>query len=410
MRSVVLVVAVTTRVVTACSSSESSPPVAETGNDTAASDADDTADATPPPRCLTVKAPTIETIGVLGVGRYSPLGVVLADGRALVGAGFDFGKGTQSSTEIFDPASGALSAGPSLVRARNFPAWSLLDDGRLLVAGGFHQSGGSLTAAEVLSIVDFTSTATAVMSVPREAHTASRLPDGRVLVTGGLKATGFVFHSSAEIWDPSSGAWSSAGTMASPRAFHVALEEGGKVFVAGGDSGAGELSTAERFDPASGAWTMSGASLPKKSKALALAKLSVGRALIAGGANATDGTLAEATIYDAKTDTATPTASMATRRIAFTLTTLGDGRVLAIGGFSDSSTPRASSPVLELYDTGSGTWQTLPTKLAQARHDHVAVLLPDCRVLVAGGQQVIGTASPTAPREVELITIPYLTR
>ncbi|MDI7268078.1 MAG: hypothetical protein QME96_08795, partial [Myxococcota bacterium] len=88
-----------------------------------------------------------------------------------------------------------------------------------------------------------------------------------------------------------------------------------------------------------------------------------------------------------------------------TITALTDGRALAAGGWSDSSSPSASTDVLEVYDPAAGSWRTLPIRLARARHDHVAVSLGDCRVLIAGGRQVIGGA-PVAPREVEMIVIP----
>lgn len=89
-----------------------------------------------------------------------------------------------------------------------------------------------------------------------------------------------------------------------------------------------------------------------------------------------------------------------------TATLIPDGRVLAVGGWSDSSTPSASTDVLELYDPAADRWTTLPVRLARPRHDHAAVRLPDCRVAVVGGQQVEGSGAPVAPREVELIVVP----
>jgi hypothetical protein len=92
--------------------------------------------------------------------------------------------------------------------------------------------------------------------------------------------------------------------------------------------------------------------------------------------------------------------------MAHTLTMLSDGRVLAVGGWSDSTSPQASAASLEVYDPRTGTWELLPVRLARPRHDHVALLLPDCRVLIAGGQQVTNGVPAVAPREVEVLTIP----
>ena len=59
---------------------------------------------------------------------------------------------------------------------------------------------------------------------------------------------------SAELYTPSSGAWSRAGCMLTPRVGHTAsLLGSGKVLVAGGASGGTSLNTSELFDPTGGA-------------------------------------------------------------------------------------------------------------------------------------------------------------
>jgi hypothetical protein len=97
---------------------------------------------------------------------------------------------------------------------------------------------------------------------------------------------------------------------------------------------------------------------------------------------------------------------MAVGREAHTATLLSDGRVLAAGGWSDTESPSASTGALEVYDPASGTWTALPVELARSRLDHAALLLPDCRVLVAGGQSVEPGVDPVAPLELELVIVP----
>jgi len=97
---------------------------------------------------------------------------------------------------------------------------------------------------------------------------------------------------------------------------------------------------------------------------------------------------------------------LSTGRYAPAAVRLRDGRVLAAGGWSDSSSPSASTGTLEVYDPAAGTWTMLPVQLARPRHDHAAVRLSDCRVIVVGGQQVEGSGAPDAPAEVELIVVP----
>jgi hypothetical protein len=94
-------------------------------------------------------------------------------------------------------------------------------------------------------------------------------------------------------------------------------------------------------------------------------------------------TVVSAELYDPKTGTFSPTGSLATARSGHSATALPDGRVLIAGGspVGDSSGVVASA---ELYDPATGTFS--PTgSLATARAAHTATLLPDGRVLIAGG-------------------------
>ena len=73
------------------------------------------------------------------------------------------------------------------------------------------------------------------------------------------------------------------------------------------------------------------------------------------------------------------TGSLATARYSHTATLLPNGKVLVAGG--DNGGALASA---ELYDPASGTW-TATGSLATARDYHTATLLPNGKVLVAGG-------------------------
>ena len=91
----------------------------------------------------------------------------------------------------------------------------------------------------------------------RSSHTATLLPNGKVLIAGGFGSSGYL--SSAELYDPASGMWSSTGGLSTARYEHTAtLLPNGKVLVAGGENGSGSLSSAELYDPASGMWSSTG--------------------------------------------------------------------------------------------------------------------------------------------------------
>lgn len=123
-----------------------------------------------------------------------------------------------------------------------------------------------------------------------------------------------------------------------------------------------------------------------------------GRVLLAGGkASTEDGKpTASAELYDPTTGKWTATGSMAQARWGHTATLLEDGRVLVTGGeagpgCSDAIVPgcRRQLASAELYDPGNGRWA--PTaSMHQVRSGHTATLMPDGRVLVAGGYDVKG--------------------
>jgi hypothetical protein len=74
----------------------------------------------------------------------------LADGRLLVAGGGDFnGKGPLASTDVIDPQTGKVSAGPPTSTAHVHPAAVLLKDGRVLIIGGGQADRTSLDTAEV---------------------------------------------------------------------------------------------------------------------------------------------------------------------------------------------------------------------------------------------------------------------
>src|SRR5262245_8487882 len=82
----------------------------------------------------------------------------------------------------------------------------------------------------------------------------------------------------------------------------------------------------------------------------------------------------------------TATGSLTNARTVQTATLLPDGKVLVAGGSQNGTVGDAGA---EVYDPTSGTW-TATGSLATARFFHTATLLPDGKVLVAGGTLCCG--------------------
>ncbi len=211
-----------------------------------------------------------------------------------------------------------------------------------------------------------------------------------LLVVLGLLRSVEVAHASG------SGTWMTTGSLSVARDAHTAtLLPNGKVLVAGGLGSSVVLASAELYDPSFGTWTTTGSMNMARVEHTATL-LPNGKVLVAGGVSSTGGVtgccLASAELYDPSTSSWTFTGSMTGARELHTATLLPNGKVLVAGGFSSSGAPLASA---ELYDPSLGTWTTTGS-LSVARAGHTATLLPNGQVLVAGGQSSTGISTASA--------------
>lgn len=86
------------------------------------------------------------------------------------------------------------------------------------------------------------------MNIARSGHTLSELPTGQIFLTGGTDDLGF--HATAEIYDPTTEAWTTVGEMAVARVAHQAtVLQDGRVLITGGFTGAESLSLMETYSP-----------------------------------------------------------------------------------------------------------------------------------------------------------------
>jgi WD40 repeat protein len=265
-------------------------------------------------------------------------------------------------------------------------AAATLDDGRVLLVGG------DSLAAEIYDPSTGKFTSTGSLSHYRTQPAAITLPDGRVLVVEAAdpddphEAT----DTGAEIYDPATGRFTPVRPLIDRSGAAVALLKDGRVLIAGGsDVRSGKcLVSAELYDPASGKFTLTGSMRAERVVATAT-PLADGRVLIAGGSECggdpqagTAISFATAEIYDPASGSFSQAGNMTVAREEHTATALSDGRVLITGGFSYQGGSFLSSA--EIFNPSTDAF-TATGSMLTSRGDHVAVLLPDGKVLVAGG-------------------------
>ena len=125
------------------------------------------------------------------------------------------------------------------------------------------------------------------------------------------------------------------------------------------------------------------------------------KVLVVGGADGSSAPLNQAAVYNPATDTWQPAGTVQTPRRLHAVVRLDDGKVMVSGGLSGSSPTSPALAAVELYDPATNAW-TPGTAMAAARWGHSAVLLPDKKILVAGGTTIRAGQSLKALRSAEL--------
>lgn len=267
---------------------------------------------------------------------YEPRATMLDDGRILVTGYCERDCGGGANAELYDPARDKWSLRGQMRTGRYMHEAVKLLDGRVLAIGGCIDAERTqdTNAVEIFDPATGTFAPAAPMKHRRVLFRATLLADGRVLVSGGFNLTGAL--AASEVFDPASGRWSAVAPMAQARMKHVTLAlADGRVLVAGGDRGDGwPIADAELFDPASGTWSRAGAlHAPRESAAAAL--LADGTVLVAGGLSYR-GTLWQNLTTTERFDPVTGAfrrgPEMAQQRAEFSLATLRNGRLIAVGG------------------------------------------------------------------------------
>ena len=195
-------------------------------------------------------------------------GMVMLAGGKILAAGGCTGlnangcSGVTAKTEIYDPSTGKWTATGSMTAARGSFTLTVLANGQVLAAGGINSADNPISSAELYNPSTGKWTATGKMITARDEHTATLLANGSVIVAGGENTSG-VTTNKTEFYNPTTGKWKASGNLNVSRLEHTAtLLPNGKLLISGGNevtsSTTTVLSSAELYNSSTGTWTSTG--------------------------------------------------------------------------------------------------------------------------------------------------------
>jgi hypothetical protein len=256
----------------------------------------------------------------------------LANGEVLLAGGYNAFSSPPAfiaTAELYNPSIGQWTVTGSLPSARRYQAAVLLPNGEVLIAGGEDSSFSSIADAALYNPTTGAWQPTTSMHEGRLLPAAELLGNGTVLLAGGSDVSNGSFPSpltGAEIYDPSTGEWTSIANMPSAGGLGAPLPNGDVLVVRNAF-----------FDPGTGTWTATGP-FPNGTHTIGpttATLLTTGRVLLTGFRSTYNDipTLNETVLYNFAMNAYTGGASMNSTRFADAATLLPNGQVLVSGGY-----------------------------------------------------------------------------
>jgi len=215
----------------------------------------------------------------------------------------------------------------------------------LMLGGPFGKAGTGLAA-------EYTWAQKVDMPTARMLHSTS-VVDGKIYVIGGSDSEpGYDPILAVEVYDPSMDSWTRKADLPTARMIHSASVVNGKIYVVGGyktyDSGV-LLSTVQEYDPVTDTWTRK-ADLPTPRRAALATSVVDGKIYAIGGFTGAQG-VNTVEVYDPVTDTWTRKAANFPFGVWGLCTAVVDGKIYALGG-------RYASAIsyVQQYDPATDTW------------------------------------------------------
>lgn len=287
-------------------------------------------------------------------------------------------------------------------------AHSFLPDGRLLIAGGHDGlDHDGIDDTFIFNFANNTWTQTSEpMDVGRWYPSTLTLGNGEVVVVAGrdrLSGVSFVVET-PEVWRTNSGGgWQPlTGAELNLEMYpYLHLAPNGKVFVSGVENTTRYLDTS-----GSGAWTTVGGDRSGgRIDYGASVMYDVGKVVVMGGDPPDDS--AEVIDLNQTTPDWSSVDSMEYARRHLNATILPDGKVLVTGGTSTGPNNESGAVyAAEMWNPATGNFSTMASMQTPRLYHSTAILLPDGRVVTAGGGR--GGGAEHEFRNAEIYSPPYL--
>ena len=218
------------------------------------------------------------------------------------------------------------------------------------------------------------------LNTSRNIHSATLLQNNNVLIIGGQTFANASGTNTAEIYNVSTGTFSTTGSMSVNRYYHSSiLLNNGKVLVIGGVSQSTTYKSTEVYDPQAGTFQGYGNMNSQRMWPFTV-KLSDTKFLIVGGSSIAAYTtfLSSVEILDSSNATFTLAGNMNVARLISAANLLSNNKVLVIGG-NDGTNNLSTS---ELYDVSAGTFSNSGSMSISRGYNAKSVTLSSGKVLV----------------------------
>ena len=281
---------------------------------------------------------------------------------------------------IWDPDTGSLTTTPKAGYNLFCNGHTFIEDGKLFLAGGHINTLEGVANASYYDPFSNSWTNLPAMNAGRWYPTSVTLADGNVAVMSGAILPG-TSNNTPQVWEVGSGSWrtlSSAerGLPLYPAAF---LAPNGRVFVA--------TATSRYLDTSgTGAWSTVAVRLFSGHDSYGSAAMyDNGKVIYVGGGSPPVAT-AEVIDLNATSSAWSSVAPMPQARRQHNVTILPDGTLLVTGGSSSDGfdTDDGPKPAIN-WDPATNVWTTWATEEEYRGYHSEALLLPDGRVVSAGG-------------------------